>query len=351
MSFLETIGLPEIIAGIMLVALNAYVLTGGADFGGGVWDLLASGPSRDEQRSLIERSIAPIWEANHVWLIVVVVMLFSAFPPAFGALGTVLHVPLSLMLVGIVLRGSAFVFRSYGGRAHAREWGSLFAVTSLVTPIILGMIIGAVVSDRVGEASTRIGSARFAEVFVWPWLSLFTIVVGAFALALFAFLAATYLTVAADRDELREVFRRRALGAAGVVVALAAVALALSFTAAPRVARGVAGAWWSAPLHICTVVAALTAIAALRQRRFRLARIAAGAQVSFVLWGWALAQFPMLIPPTLTIRDAASPQKTLTLLLVGLCVGFVILIPSLRYLYHTFSRASEPEPPDPRRQA
>jgi cytochrome d ubiquinol oxidase subunit II len=313
---LETFGLPEIIAGIMLLALNAYVLTGGADFGGGVWDLLASGSSRDEQRSLIERSIAPIWEANHVWLIVVVVLLFSAFPPAFGTLGMVLHIPLSLLLVGIVLRGSAFVFRSYGGRAHGRQWGTLFAVTSLITPVILGMIIGAIVSDRVGVASTRVGTSGFVEVFVRPWLSAFTIAVGAFALALFAFLAATYLT-------------------------LAAVALALSFQAAPRVAHGVAGAWWSLPLHLGTAAAAITAIVALWRRRYRIARVAVAAQVSLVLWGWALAQLPYLVPPTLTLRDAASPRETLTLLLVGLCAGFVILIPSLRYLYHTFARASE----------
>jgi cytochrome d ubiquinol oxidase subunit II len=342
MTLLGTIGLPEIVAGIMLVALNAYVLTGGADFGGGVWDLVAGGPSRDEQRSLIERSIAPIWEANHVWLIVVVVLLFSAFPLAFGVLGTVLHIPLSLMLVGIVLRGSAFVFRSYGGRAHSHQWGTLFAVTSLVTPVILGMVIGAIVSDRVGDASTRIGSATFVEVFVRPWLSPFTIAVGAFALALFAFLAATYLTVAADSDVLRDAFRRRALGAAAAVLIFAATALALSFKSAPRVAHGVAGTWWSMPLHLCTAVAAITAIVALKQRRFRAARIAAGAQVSLVLWGWALAQIPYLIPPTLTIRDAASPPQTLTLLVIGLSAGFVILIPSLRYLYHTFARASEP---------
>ena len=340
MTALATIGLPEIIAGVMLVALNAYVLTGGADFGGGVWDLLASGPSRDAQRSLIERSIAPIWEANHVWLIVVVVLLFSAFPPAFGMLGIVLHIPISLMLVGIVLRGSAFVFRSYGRRDRGKRWGTVFAATSLVTPVILGMIIGAIVSDRVGEASTRIGAAGFAEVFVRSWLSPFTIVVGAFALALFAFLAATYLTVAADTDLLREAFRRRALVAAVAVFVFAAAALALSFQAAPRVAHGVAGAWWSMPLHICTAVAAIASIVALRQRRYRIARIAAGAQASLVLWGWALAQLPYLVPPVLTIRGAASPRATLTLLLVGLCAGFVILIPSLRYLYHTFSRAT-----------
>jgi cytochrome d ubiquinol oxidase subunit II len=336
-----TVGLPEIIAGFMLVALNAYVLTGGADFGGGVWDLMASGPSRDDQRSLIERSIAPIWEANHVWLVVVVVLLFSAFPQAFGALGVVLHIPISLMLVGIVLRGSAFVFRSYGGRAHSAHWGNLFAVTSLVTPLILGTIIGAIVSDRVGIASRRVGTAGFVEVFVQPWLSPFTIAVGVFALALFAFLAATYLTVAAETDALRDAFRRRALGAAAAVLVLATIALGLSFQAAPRVAHGVAGAWWSLPLHVCTAVAAVTAIVALWRRRYRLARIAAGAQVSLVLWGCAIAQVPYLIPPTLTIRGAASPHETLTLLLVGLCAGFIILIPSLRYLYQTFARASD----------
>jgi len=342
MTLLSTIGLPEIIAGIMLAALNAYVLTGGADFGGGVWDLLAGGPSRDEQRSLIERSIAPIWEANHVWLIVVVVLLFSAFPSAFGVLGIVLHIPISLMLIGIVVRGSAFVFRSYGTRERGKRWGTVFAVTSLVTPVILGMIIGAIVSDRVGEASARVGSAGFSEIFVAPWLSPFTLAVGAFALALFAFLAATYLTVAADTDLLREAFRQRALGAAAAVFTLAAVALGLSFGSAPRVARGVAGAWWSMPLHVCTAVAAITAIVALGRRRYRMARVAAGGQVSLVLWGWALAQLPYLVPPTLTIRDAASPPRTLTLLLIGLCLGFLILIPSLRYLYRTFARVSSP---------
>jgi cytochrome d ubiquinol oxidase subunit II len=336
-----TVGLPEVIAGIMLAALNAYVLTGGADYGGGVWDLLASGPSRDDQRSLIEQSIAPIWEANHVWLIVVVVLLFSAFPAAFGMLGVVLHIPLSVMLIGIVLRGSAFVFRSYGGPDRGRRWGIVFAVTSLVTPVILGMIIGAVVSDRVGEASARIGDASFADVFVRSWLSSFTTLVGLFALALFAFLAATYLTVAADTDVLRAVFRRRAIGAAIVVFVLAGLALAVSFQTAPRVARGVAGASWSMPLHAVTGLAALVAIAALWRRRYRVARVAAGAQVSLVLWGWAFAQVPFIVPPTLTIRGAASPRETLILLLVGLCAGFIILIPSLRYLYRTFARASD----------
>jgi len=268
--------------------------------------------------------------------------IFSAFPSAFGVLGIVLHIPISLMLIGIVVRGSAFVFRSYGTRERGKRWGTVFAVTSLVTPVILGMIIGAIVSDRVGEAFTRVGMAGFSEVFVAPWLSPFTLAVGAFALALFAFLAATYLALAADTETLREAFRRRALGAAAAVFIFATAALALSFRSAPRVAHGLAGASWSMPLHLCTAVAAITAIVAIWRRRYRIARVAAGAQVSLVLWGWALAQIPYLIPPTITIRGAASPPQTLNLLLVGLCVGFLILIPSLRYLYRTFARAGSP---------
>ena len=336
--WLGTIGLPEVIAGVLMLALNAYVLTGGADYGGGVWDLLASGPRRAAQRELVASSIAPIWEANHVWLIVVVVMLFTAFPAAFGTLGVVMHIPLTLMLIGIVLRGSAFVFRSYGSRQRrdAHRWGLAFAIASVVTPILLGMVIGALSSGAVGQASTRVGAASFADVFVRPWLAPFPVAVGLFALALFAFLAAVYLTIEARDPAVREDFRRRALLAAGGVCALAAIALALSTGAAPRVAAGVVTAPWSLMLHIFTGVAALTAIASLWLRRYRLARLAAGAQVSLILWGWALAQFPFVIPTTVAIRQAAAPRITLELLAVGLAGGAIILLPSLRYLFRTF---------------
>ena len=199
------IGLPEIIAGVLAVALNAYALTGGADFGGGVWDLLATGPRRDRQRQLIADSIAPIWEANHVWLIVVIVVLFTAFPAAFGMLGIVLHIPITILLLGIVMRGSAFVFRAYG-RPGRGVWGTAFAIASVITPIFLGVVIGTIVSGRVAEAATRIGGAPFTDVFVRPWADTLPLAVGVFALALFAFLAATYLTVETTDDALRVTF-------------------------------------------------------------------------------------------------------------------------------------------------
>jgi cytochrome d ubiquinol oxidase subunit II len=341
--FLSSIGLPEIIAGIIVLALNAYVLMGGADFGGGLWDLVASGPRRQAQRDLISESIAPIWEANHVWLIVDVVVLFTAFPLAFSTLGIVLHIPLTLMLLGIVARGSAFVFRSYGSRTktHERRWGVAFAVASTVTPVLLGIVVGAVSSGAVGEATQCIGSGSFTEIFVWPWLGAYEIVVGLLALALFAFLAAVYLAVAAKDDALREDFRKRGLGAAIAVFILAGIALLLASSSAPRVAQGVTASSWAVVLHILTAIAAITAIVALWRREYRAARIAAAAQVSLILWGWAFAQYPFVIPPTLSINAAAAPRETLVLLLVGLAVGAAVLIPSLRYLFRTFTTADE----------
>ncbi len=337
------IGLPEIVAGAVMLALTGYALTGGADFGGGVWDLLATGPRRDEQRRLIAESIGPIWEANHVWLIVVVVVLFTGFPPAFGVLGTILHIPLTIVLVGIVARGSAFVFRSYG-RAERRiveRWGIVFSIASIVTPLCLGIVVGAISSDAVGRAATLPIDAPFVERYVDPWLAPYPIAVGFFALALFAMLAAVYSAHAAKNAALEEDFRRRALVSAIVVALAAAASLLGSRSAAPRVASGITTSSWAGLLHLCTAIAALSAIAALASRRYHAARLAAAVQVTLILWGWALAQYPFVVPPTLTIRQSAAPTETLELLLIGLAVGAAVLIPSLRLLFKTFTPEGE----------
>jgi cytochrome d ubiquinol oxidase subunit II len=340
-----TIGMPEVIAGLIVLALNAYALLGGADFGGGLWDLLASGDRKEEQRTLIADSIAPIWEANHVWLIIVVVMLFTAFPSAFSTIGIVLHIPISLVLVGIVLRGSAFVFRSYGSRTKSRRrtWGLAFAIASTVAPLLLGAVIGAIASGAAGEAAGNVGRESFYSVFVAPWTNVFAICVGGFALALFAFLAAVYSTVAARHDQLREDFRKRALIGAVAVFLFAAIVLALSSGLIAGLVGNVITTTWSVPLHIVTGIAAVSAIVALWTRRYQIARVSAALQVSCILWGWAFAQYPYVIPTSyagLTIRAAAAPRATLDLLLIGLVVGSIVLIPSLVYLYRTFSRSS-----------
>ena len=214
----------DLLAGAILLALTAYVLLAGADFGGGVWDLFAWGPRRERQRAVIAHAIGPVWEANHVWLILVVVLLFTCFPPAFTRIVIALHIPLTLILVGIVLRGSAFIFRSYGGddSGGQRRWGRVFAISSLVTPLLLGVAVGTIAAGRVH----RPAGVSFHADFVAPWLTPFGASVGAFTLALFAFLAAVYLTNETGEVALREDFRRQALASGAVVFLLAMVTLA-----------------------------------------------------------------------------------------------------------------------------
>jgi cytochrome d ubiquinol oxidase subunit II len=337
------LGPAELVAGIVLVALTAYVLLGGADFGGGVWDLLASGPRKRDQRALIAEAIGPIWEANHVWLILVIVVLFTCFPVAFARLAIGLHIPLSLMLIGIVLRGSAFTFRSHYGHdgehgdpaGTSQRWGRVFAIASAGTPVMLGLCVGALAAGTVRPP----GRGGFYESYVGSWLTPFGVGVGLLTLALFAFLAAVYLTVEARGWALQEDFRRRALGAAAAVFVAAFGTLGLALLGAPLMGRGLTTAPWAPALHLATGVAALTAIWALWTRRFRLARVAAAAQVSLILWGWALAQYPYLIPPDLTIRAAAAPRITLVLSLWTLGLGTLVLFPSLIYLFRVFKPA------------
>ena len=187
--------LETIIAGVMIGSLLLYALLGGADYCGGVWDLFATGPRAREQRALIAHAISPVWEANHVWLILVIVILFTAFPPAFAVIATALHIPITLLLIGIVLRGTAFTFRTYDVQRDdvQRRWSLVFSIASVITPILLGTILGAIASGTIRVANGAVTSGFFNS-----WLAPFPIAVGFFALALFAFVAAVYLTVEAS---------------------------------------------------------------------------------------------------------------------------------------------------------
>jgi cytochrome d ubiquinol oxidase subunit II len=322
-----------LLAGAMMVSLTFYALLGGADFGGGVWDLLASGPRKARQRELIAEAISPVWEANHVWLILVVVLLFTAFPPAFAAIATALHIPLTLMLIGVVLRGSAFTFRSYDKRTDEaqRRWGRIFSSASLITPVLLGATVGAISSGRVRNAPSN-----FEEAFVAPWLAPFPVAVGFFALALFAFLAAVYLTVEARDAALREDFRLRALAAALAVGVMALIVFLLSSTGAPTLRGRLGQSWWTWPLQISTAIFATSAIYALWKRKFRIAQFCAAAQAALILWGWGAAQYPNLVMPDLTIYNAAAPMVTLRLVWWALLAGAVLLFPSFYYLFRVF---------------
>lgn len=325
---------PELIlGGIALLAIVIYALTGGADFGGGVWDLLAFGRRARAQREAIAKAIGPIWEANHVWLILVIVLMFSCFPLAFSAIGTALHIPLTLLLVGIVLRGTAFVFRAYDTQRIdvTLRWSFTFGLGSVIAPLTFGLCIGAIGS---GELRIDTGSRTVLTDFVSSWLAPWPIAVGLYTLALFSFLAATYLTNVVGYAPLREDFRRRALASGVLAGVLAFVCLFLA--PAPLWARVMESALVEVFVGAVSLVA-IGGLAALALRRYAIARALVASLVALVILGWGVAQFPLLIVPDLSIQAAAAPPEVLWRFITVLAVGSLLLVPAFIWLYRVFS--------------
>ena len=327
--------MPELgVGALMLLAVVVYGVLGGADFGGGIWDALAAGPRKAAQRKAIANAMGPVWEANHVWLIFVIVLLFAGFPRAYSALSVGLFLPFHLVLLGIILRGASFVFRAYSPGALEGEtgaggaWGVVFGVASVITPVLLGMSLGAV---SAGGFHVEAGDVRLDGV---PWLAPVSLAMGAFALATCAYVAAVFLAYETD-GELREDFRRRALWAGTAVVALSVLLLPLLVVEASHLWEGLL-APRTVPVVAAGVVAALASGWWLRARRYRLARIAAVLQVGCLLAGWGLAQFPYIIYPDVTLSSAAAPAVTLEFILYTLPLGLLVLLPSLWYLFRVF---------------
>jgi cytochrome d ubiquinol oxidase subunit II len=322
-----------IVAVVLLVAMIAYLVSGGADFGGGVWELFARGPRAREQVHALRAAIAPIWEANHVWLILVVVLLFTCFPAAFAAIMVALHLPVTVMLIGIVLRGAAFAFQSYaaGDRAVERLSVRVFRIASATTPMALGVVAGAIAGGFIRvEPATGAVTER-----VRPWLEPFPLLVGLMTLVLCAYLAAVYMTRETD-GPLQEDFRARALAA---WVALGAVALPAALVAqatAPVIGVPLLQSGWSLPFHSATALAAVGAFACLLRRRYRTARVLAIAQTALILAGWGLAQYPCIVAPDLTIANSAAPSPVIVATLTVLGIGTVLLLPAFVWLYRVF---------------
>jgi cytochrome d ubiquinol oxidase subunit II len=327
------LGLDTLVAGVALLAVVAYGVLGGADFGGGIWDILARGATKVEQRRAIAKAMGPVWEANHVWLIFLIVILFSAFPPAYAALSIALFVPFHLVLVGITLRGGAFVFRGHGDEAARSRWGIVFGGASVITPVLLGMSLGAVSAGNV-----RIHDGVVSVVGTPAWLMPVSIAIGFFALAICSYLAAVYLTVVTS-DELQATFRKKALGAGTVVVLLSLVLLPLVRSRAPHLWSGLSSGPGAGVLAL-GAIAALGSGGALYWRRFKIARAAAVAQVSCLLAGWGVAQHPFLIYPDLTLVDAAAPPATLRFFLYTLPIGLALIVPSMLFLFRVFLPAN-----------
>jgi cytochrome d ubiquinol oxidase subunit II len=326
-----------VVAGVTLTAVVAYGVLAGADFGGGIWDLFARGPRRDAQREAIAHAMGPVWEANHVWLIFVIVLLFTGFPHGFRVLTIGLFIPFHLALAGIILRGAAFVFRAYSPQSGrtlwqsrgAQRWGAVFGAASVITPVLLGMTLGAV-----SAGNLRVTGEDVVIAGAPPWLEPISLAMGALALSLCAYLAAVYL-INETEGALREDFRLRALVSGTVVVALSALTIPLIWLEAPHLWQGLFSPR-AAPVLVVGVIAALLSGWWLRTRRFRFARLATVVQVVCLLVGWGLAQYPFLIYPDMTLEAAAAPPVTLRFVLLTLPPGFALLIPSLWLLFKVF---------------
>ncbi len=321
--------LHDLLALVMLLAVVAYGVLAGADFGGGVLDLLARGPRQAAQREAIAHAMGPVWEANHVWLIFVIVLLFTGFPAAHEALGRALFLPFHLVLAGIALRGAAFVFRSYGPQeADAlRRWGRVFGAASAVTPVLLGMCLGAVSSGDIRVVGSEVTGSG-------AWLRPVSVALGVFALGLCTYVGAVFLTVETE-GELQEDFRRRALAVGTAVVVVSAAMVPFVAGQAPHLWAGLVSPRGMAAL-VPGVVAALASGWALWQRRFRLARVATVVQVGSVVAGWGLAQHPYVIYPDVTTASAAAPRATLVFTLGSVPFGLALLLPSLWLLFRVF---------------
>ena len=330
--------IPLILIGLGLIA---YAVLGGADFGAGLWTLLARGEHADEQREHAHHSIGPVWEANHVWLIFVLVLSWTAYPVAFASIASTLLVPLGLAAIGIIIRGSMYALRStarheLGGRVEAVAFG----VSSLLTPFALGAAVGAIATGRV-----PVGNAQ-GEL-MGSWLTLASMVLGLLFVATGAHLAAVYLAAdAARRDAtgLAEAFRVRGIGSGVVAGALALGALAVMHSDAPRLYDGLTGGAGLVAV-IASALGGAATLALLVRRRYEPARIAAAIAVAAVVAGWALAQRPDLLPG-LTVTDAAAGPAVLWALVVSTAIGAAILVPSLGYLYTLVLRGRFDDAPE-----
>jgi cytochrome d ubiquinol oxidase subunit II len=323
---------------VLMTSLTFYALFGGADYGGGVWDLLSRGTRQQEQRDLIANAITPVWEANHVWLILVIVLLFSGFPLAFADITTALHIPLTALIVGIVMRGSSFIFRAYhtGDERTQRRWGLIFAVASTITPVCLGVVVGAISS---GNIVVKNGISE--NGFFKPWLGWFPLMVGLFALSLFVFLAAVYLTVEAQDHLLKEDFRSKALLSGVGVAAMAFATFLAARHGAPDIYRGLLKPSIVWVIQGATAVFACGAFICLLARKYKAARIAAMAQITCIFWGWGSSQAPYLLQGNMTINAAAASPSVLWALLGATAAGLLLLFPSLWYLLHLFKTGDE----------
>jgi cytochrome d ubiquinol oxidase subunit II len=325
----------DAVAAVLWVGVTAYAVFAGADFGAGFWSLVSGTNGQGRRvRGLIDWAIGPVWEVNHVWLIFVLVVLWTAFSSAFEAVFSTLFIPLSLAAFGIVLRGAGFAFhktaRRLKGRAVAER---IFGLSSLLTPFFMGTVVGAIASGRV-----PVGNA--AGDAVTSWANVVSLLIGALFVATSAYLSAVFLVSDARRAEaadLERYFTVRAMGAGGVTGMLALAGIVVLHGHAHYLYEGLVHE--ALPLVILSGLCALAVLVLLRRGEHRGARLMAVVAVTAVVWAWGAAQYPYLLPQSLTIQAGAAPEGTLTAILVVFVAALLLVVPSIVLLFTLVQRS------------
>ncbi|TCI84887.1 cytochrome d ubiquinol oxidase subunit II [Tenacibaculum sp. M341] len=320
-------------------SLLLYVLLGGADFGAGILELFSSKENQDITKKTIYRVMGPVWEANHIWVIILIVILWVAFPTYYKIMVTYLHIPITLMLLGITLRGVAFVFRHYDAfedkSQHVYNW--LFRVSSFITPIFLGMIFGAMVSGNI-ILKDDVSTMSFAQVFINPWLNIFSVLVGCFFASLCTFLSAVLLIGEAD-EEGYPVYVRKATIATVVVVVFGFIVISYGFLSDSYFVKGILNNTLSILLIVLSALCLLPLWFFIRKGNRINSRVFAGLQVILIIAVAIVPHFPNLLivkESTLSILENKAPDAVIRVLGISLIIGGAIILPGLFHLLKSF---------------
>lgn len=329
----------ELVLLILGVALFFYVLLGGADFGAGVLEIFTGKKSI----SSISKALAPVWEANHVWLILVIVVVFNGFPKVYSTLSLVLHIPLMAILMGIIFRGTAFTFRHYDVNSNQSKkyYNFFFRLSSVITPFFLGVSLGAMILGRISTDQ----SLGFYAVFIAPWLNSFCFALGLFTISLFSYLAAVFM-LGEVKEETEIAMYRRSI----MLTLISSIVLgAFVFLAAEWNGLRLFSAFLNSPLSLGAVLLASLSIPYIlvlsKQNKIIPLRIAVAIQTALILIGWAMVQYPTFIAfedgSSLTIFNTQAPAATFRQLLIALIIGVLLIIPALLYLFRVFKFESK----------
>jgi cytochrome bd ubiquinol oxidase subunit II len=326
----------------LLVSIYLYCLLGGADFGAGIVELSSGRKNKEAVENLVSQSMAPIWEANHMWLIITVVILFNAFPAIYTRVSISLYIPLILLLVGIVFRGTAFTFRHYDAIKDESQkvYSKIFSYSSLMVTLFFGMVIGALTSGKI-----TIEPESFTESYIFPWFNIFSISIGIFLCTLFSFIASVYLIGDSTERPVRSIFITKAKhNTIAMVISGGLVFISSIVEKTDLVSR-----FFSDPLSISLIILATVGLPilwfTLNKGLIWFSRIIAGAQLLFILGGFYAIYFPTIVRikdgTNLTLYNSAAPQVTLYYLGLALIIGSLIIFPSLFYLFKIFKFGNE----------